>query len=64
LTKEINFKLEAVEIIGGATRIPSLQKAIQEVFGIECSRTLNATECISRGAAIQVKFSFNPDQSH
>lgn len=51
---ELKVKLHSIEIVGGGTRMPSLQKIIQEIFGMECSRTLHSTECISRGAAIQV----------
>jgi heat shock protein 4 len=52
LKAETKVQISAVEIIGGGTRIPAVQKIIQEVFGMEVSRTLNATECCSRGAAI------------
>jgi len=48
--KKIN--IHSVEIIGGATRIPLLQKIIKEVFNTELSRTLNASECIARGCAM------------
>lgn len=51
-TKEI--KLHSVEIVGGATRIPLIQKAIEEAFKVESvSKTLHASECIARGCAIQ-----------
>lgn len=52
LKTETKVQIQAVEIIGGGTRIPAVQKIIQEVFGMEVSRTLNATECCSRGCAI------------
>jgi molecular chaperone DnaK (HSP70) len=44
--------------------MPSVQRTIQDVFGMELSRTLNATECIARGAAIQVLNIFNIEYSH
>eukprot|EP00331_Platyophrya_macrostoma_P004412 CAMPEP_0176425616 /NCGR_PEP_ID=MMETSP0127-20121128/11484_1 /TAXON_ID=938130 /ORGANISM="Platyophrya macrostoma, Strain WH" /LENGTH=788 /DNA_ID=CAMNT_0017806789 /DNA_START=42 /DNA_END=2408 /DNA_ORIENTATION=+ len=47
------YNIHSVEIIGGATRIPSVQKTIQEVYGQTLFKTLNSTECIARGAAIQ-----------
>jgi heat shock protein 4 len=50
---ETTVELQAIEIVGGGSRIPMIQKIIQEVFGIECSRTLHATEVIARGCAIQ-----------
>jgi heat shock protein 4 len=53
LKSEIKVDLHSVEIIGGGTRIPILQKIIQETFGMEISRTLNSSECIARGCAIQ-----------
>lgn len=50
-TKKINFT--DVEIIGGGTRIPAVQRIIQEVFGVtQVCRTLNASECIARGCAL------------
>lgn len=44
--------IEAVEIIGGATRIPAVKTKISEVFGKEVSTTLNADEAVSRGCAL------------
>jgi heat shock protein 4 len=42
-----------VEIVGGATRVPSIQKALQDVFKVESvSKTLNASESIARGCAM------------
>ena len=40
-------------MVGEATRIPICLAKIQEVFGKEPSRTLNSTDCISRGCALQ-----------
>jgi len=53
---EIQVPLHSVEIIGGGTRIPIIQKIIQEVFGLEISRTLNGSENNARGCAMQVNF--------
>ena len=56
LFEEIQNKkiaIHSVEIVGGASRIPIVQKIIEEVFGKECSRTLNMAECIARGCAMQ-----------
>jgi heat shock protein 4 len=47
--EEIDF----VELVGEATRIPIFQKQVEEVFGKEPSRTLNSTDCIARGCALQ-----------
>lgn len=44
---------DAVEIIGGATRIPAVKALLARVFGVEAvSTTLNADEAVARGAAI------------
>lgn len=56
LREEIQNKkipIHSVEIVGGATRMPCVQRVIEEVFGKECSRTLNMSECIARGCAMQ-----------
>lgn len=47
------YSIHSVEIVGGTTRIPIIQKAIQEAYGQTLLKTLNTTECIARGAAIQ-----------
>jgi heat shock protein 4 len=53
LKSEIKIPIHSVEIAGGGTRIPIVQRIIQEVFKCECLRTLNASECVARGCAIQ-----------
>ena len=41
-------------MVGEATRMPIIEQIVRECFGIETtSRTLNSTECIARGCAIQ-----------
>lgn len=45
----------AVEIVGGASRIPSIKERISKFFGKELSTTLNADEAVARGCALQVK---------
>jgi len=47
------YNIHSVEVVGGATRIPIIQKAIQDAYGQTLFKTLNTTECIARGAAIQ-----------
>lgn len=44
--------VSSVEVVGGASRMPSLLETIAEVFGKSPSRTLNAKECVARGAAL------------
>uniref|UniRef100_A0A7N5K894 Heat shock 70 kDa protein 4 n=1 Tax=Ailuropoda melanoleuca TaxID=9646 RepID=A0A7N5K894_AILME len=43
----------AVEIVGGATRIPAVKEKISRFFGKELSTTLNADEAVTRGCALQ-----------
>jgi len=46
--------IDLVELIGDTTRIPALQDIAKQVFGQrELMRTLNATEVVARGAALQ-----------
>jgi heat shock protein 4 len=42
-----------VEVVGSASRIPSIVKILTEFFGKEPRRTMNASECVARGAALQ-----------
>jgi heat shock protein 4 len=46
-------QMHSVEIVGGSTRLPSVQKIIEGYFGKEPSRTLNSKETPSRGCALQ-----------
>ena len=46
--------IDAVEIVGGSTRIPAVKQLVQKVFGKEPSTTLNADEAVVRGCALQV----------
>jgi heat shock protein 4 len=46
-------KISAVEVVGSGSRIPAILKILSSVFGKEPSRTLNASECIARGCALQ-----------
>ena len=48
--KGISF--DAIEMVGGGTRIPAIIKTISEVFGQDPCRTINSSECIARGAAL------------
>ncbi|MEW5320355.1 MAG: hypothetical protein WDW38_011432 [Sanguina aurantia] len=45
--------ISSVEIVGSSTRIPSVYQAVEDVFKMGPSRTLNSKECVSRGAALQ-----------
>jgi heat shock protein 4 len=48
-----NDQINFVELVGEATRIPICIKQINDVFLKEPSRTLNSTDCIARGCALQ-----------
>ncbi|KAL0994745.1 hypothetical protein UPYG_G00126610 [Umbra pygmaea] len=43
----------AVEIVGGASRIPAVKERISKFFGKDLSTTLNADEAVARGCALQ-----------
>eukprot|EP00798_Chlamydomonas_sp_ICE-L_P016655 gene16655-22906_t len=45
--------ISSVEIVGSATRTPSIFKTVEDVFGRTPSRTMNSKECVSRGCALQ-----------
>lgn len=46
-------EIDYIELVGEATRIPICIQQIKDVFGKEPSRTLNSTDCIARGCALQ-----------
>ena len=51
--KDADVKIDKVILVGGTTRIPSVQAKIKNVFGIEPSKGVNADEVVACGAAIQ-----------
>ncbi|TSQ35285.1 Heat shock 70 kDa protein 4 [Bagarius yarrelli] len=56
IMEQANLKKEdiyAVEIVGGASRIPAVKERISKFFGKELSTTLNADEAVARGCALQ-----------
>ena len=46
-------ELSKVLLVGGSTRMPSVQMKVKELTGIEPSKTINPDECVAQGAAIQ-----------
>ena len=50
------FKKEDIDeiiLVGGQTRMPAIQKAVQDLFGKEPNRSINPDEVVALGAAIQ-----------
>ena len=46
-------KIDKVILVGGSTRIPAVQEAVQRITGKEAFRGINPDECVAVGAAIQ-----------
>ena len=45
--------IDEVILVGGSTRVPSVQAMVKEIFGKEPNRTVNPDEVVGVGAAIQ-----------
>jgi heat shock protein 4 len=45
-------EIEAIELVGGSTRVPALKNRIQDFFGRPVSFTTNQDEAIARGATL------------
>lgn len=46
-------RIHVVELVGSGSRIPSIARVLASLFGREPSRTVNASECVARGCALQ-----------
>jgi molecular chaperone DnaK len=46
-------EIDEVVLVGGSTRIPLVQKKVQELFGREPNQTVNPDEVVAIGAAVQ-----------
>ncbi|MFQ6089052.1 MAG: molecular chaperone DnaK, partial [Candidatus Methanofastidiosia archaeon] len=46
-------KIDKVLLVGGATRMPAVQKLVKDFFGKEAFKNINPDECVAVGAAIQ-----------
>ena len=45
--------IDEVILVGGATRMPSVQAVVKEIFGQEGARNVNPDEVVAMGAAVQ-----------
>jgi molecular chaperone DnaK len=45
--------IQEIVLVGGQTRMPSIQKAVQDLFGKEPNKSVNPDEVVALGAAIQ-----------
>jgi len=45
--------IAAVELVGNASRMPAIASRLQNYFGKVPGRTINASECVARGCALQ-----------
>ena len=54
------LKIQEVVLVGGSTRIPKIQKLLQDFFnGKELNKSINPDEAVAYGAAVQVRNSNN-----
>ncbi|KAL8537586.1 hypothetical protein ACS0TY_012634 [Phlomoides rotata] len=45
--------IHSVEVVGSGSRVPAIIKILTEFFGKEPRRTMNASECVAKGCALQ-----------
>ncbi|KAF8400774.1 hypothetical protein HHK36_014075 [Tetracentron sinense] len=45
--------IHSVEVVGSGSRVPAIIRILTEFFGKEPRRTMNASECVARGCALQ-----------
>ncbi|KAK1362947.1 Heat shock 70 kDa protein 14 [Heracleum sosnowskyi] len=43
----------AVEVVGSGSRVPAIMRILTEFFGKEPRRTMNASECVAKGCALE-----------
>ncbi len=46
-------EIDEVILVGGSTRIPAIQKAVEDFFGKKANKSVNPDEVVAMGAAIQ-----------
>ncbi|KAL0354703.1 UNVERIFIED_CONTAM: Heat shock protein 14 [Sesamum radiatum] len=45
--------IHSVEVVGSGSRVPAIIKILTEFFGKEPRRTMNASECVAKGCALE-----------
>lgn len=45
--------IHSIEVVGSGSRVPAIIKILSEFFGKEPRRTMNASECVAKGCALQ-----------
>lgn len=45
--------IHSVKVVGSGSRVPAIIRILTEFFGKEPRRTMNASECVARGCALQ-----------
>lgn len=45
--------IHTVEVVGSSSRVPAIIKILTEFFGKDPRRTMNASECVAKGCALQ-----------
>jgi molecular chaperone DnaK len=48
--------IDEIILVGGSTRIPAIQEAVEKFFGKKPSKGVNPDEVVAIGAAIQGEF--------
>ncbi|KAK9666206.1 hypothetical protein RND81_14G168300 [Saponaria officinalis] len=46
-------QIHTVEVVGSGSRVPAIIKILTEFFGKEPRRTMNASECVAKGCALE-----------
>ncbi|KAI3710473.1 hypothetical protein L2E82_40256 [Cichorium intybus] len=46
-------EIHTIELVGSGSRIPAIMRKLTSLFGKEPMRTLNGSECVSRGCALR-----------
>ncbi|XP_074285292.1 heat shock 70 kDa protein 15-like [Silene latifolia] len=48
-----NEEIHTVEVVGSGSRVPAIIRILTEFFGKEPRRTMNASECVAKGCALE-----------